>query len=153
MNLFGEIEYCYSHLDEAGKNGKIAAKKTSNGIAAENLVVADLFIRGHEAVVFGGADTDIIAIIDGEIVRLQVKTSANLNFGAATHQSKNGRDLLSYRDKIEGFAFVYLLRRAVYYIHPLAINAGTLTIPQSHWGRQHCDDSFNEFLRRLAAGV
>ncbi len=148
MNLFGEPT---PPTDDC-RGGGVRAMR--NGVAGQALVLADLSIRGHEAGVMDGHDIDIVANINGTLRKFQVKSRmSDTSFGASASTVRTAgmggfRPLNSYAGKIDGFAFVYLAKRAVYYVHPAAILAPQITIPSAHWGRQQCDMSFTELLKR-----
>jgi hypothetical protein len=123
------------------------------GSAGHHLVIADLLIRGFDAYEVCGLDTDVATDVDGTMRRLQVKAcEVPESFGRVSHARGNrggSRTLESYKGKIHGFAFVYLLRRLVFYFHIDAINSKCLTLSDNCWTQRACDMSFDEWLRRL----
>ena len=140
-------------------NGEPILKHGSNrrGEAGELLALADLKIRGYEAGIVGGVDTDIVANIN-DIWRLfQVKASSDGSFnpsGAQGGEYRNycGRRMGSYKGKIDAFAFVGLPMRMVYYVSIDAISVDTRNFTINNFSRQACNLSFEELLRRWGNG-
>jgi hypothetical protein len=128
------------------------ASHSRRGTAGQRLVLVDLALRGFDAAEINGKDADIVFRINGIWRELQVKSSVGCGpfgeheRGETGHRAGN-RTLLSYKDKIDAFAFVSLPPRLVYYVHIDAIF--TPTLPEIRpFTRQACDMSFDEMMKR-----
>lgn len=121
------------------------------GAAGEHIVVADLLIREHEASILNGIDADVIAQIGGCWRGFQVKATAQSDDRTFGNNGGTGhpiRGLMSYKGKIDAFAFVSLPTRLVFYYHIDALSTDVVTLSPYCWSRQACEASFLELLRR-----
>lgn len=134
-----------SNEPDADENHR--AGQLRRGSAGQLLVLADLQIRGFDAGELEWQNTDVIAEIPaGYMRRIQVKSATSQQrFGG--NGDPRSRTLTSYKGKIDGFGFVNLPRRLVYYCHIDAIHSNAIGI--ENWSTAACDLSFAELLRRF----
>ncbi len=149
MNLFG-----WDEGEDERPEREQTYKTNRYGMAAANLVKADLQIRGYDVAEIDGHNIDLVAHILEKFRRFQVKgwigqqrANGRGRFGDGGWKRANGitpRNLLSYRDKIDALALVFLDARRVFYVP-----VGLISTPEIHLrvqNQQACDLSFEKLL-------
>jgi hypothetical protein len=133
-----------------------ALKAQRHGDVGELLTFADLISRKYEAAIQKGVHTDVNVEVNGIYRRLQVKASGSNRFGpggghkgTGVNGGKLARPFGSYKGLIDGFAFVSLPTKAVYYMHIDAIADDQSGVTISNLSRDACNMSWNEMLRRF----
>lgn len=158
--MFGDRQEPAGNSNVDGEPHAGALKAARHGDIGEWLTHIDLVFRGFEAAVQRGVNTDVNVEINGIYRRLQVKSSKGTTFapggrGGLGATSGRGhtidRPLCEYRGLIDGFAFVHLPLRAVYYMHINAVAEDERGITIQNFSRQCCDMSWAEVLRRWTA--
>jgi hypothetical protein len=126
------------------------------GDAGELLVCAHLQSVMIECGIIKGRNIDVVAVIDGRFMRIQVKSSVSKRrFGgndAFVTDNRNSivvRGLSSYCNHVDAFAFCYLPDPYPYYIAAPAISTNFESLSPSCFTKYGRDRSFAELLRRF----
>jgi|SRR5262245_10203259 len=139
--------------------GQGVSAKTNNGIAGEWLTMLDLIQRGAEVYhSVGGTAADIVALIDSQPLRIQVKSSVALDKAAYAFRGGYGRSRFNrYLGRADVLAFVAIPHRMVLYAPVMAalpfIEQESLRIAPGRFGQGMSDLSWTATTEMIKSGV